>query len=63
MREAASPAAVAHWVDLYPDLSLPLVELQRPWATRNPEVPMRAAGSPGKLAFALHDEPATAARI
>jgi hypothetical protein len=63
MREVASPATVAHWVDFYPDLSLPLVKLQRPGATRKSEVPVPAAGTPGKLAFALNDEPMPAARV
>ena len=63
MREVAGPAAIAHWVDFYPDLSLPLVELQRPRATRNPEVPVAAAGTPSKAAFALNDKPAPAARV
>jgi hypothetical protein len=63
MRELASPAAVAHGVDFYPDPSLPLVKLERPRATRNPEVPVPAAGTPCKLAFALNDEPVPAARL
>ena len=63
MREVASPAAVAHRVDFYPDPSLPLVKLQRPRTTRNPEVPVPAAGTPRKLACALNDEPMVAARV
>ena len=63
MREVASPTAVTQWVDLHPDLSLPLVELERPRAPRNSEVPVPAAGTPSKLAFALNDEPVPAARV
>jgi hypothetical protein len=61
VREVARPAAVAHWVDFHPDLSLPLVQLQGAVATGDPEVPVTTPGAPCEFAFPLDDESVPAA--
>ncbi len=61
--EGANPACIAQRMNFHPDSVPPFVQLERPWAARNPKVPVAAAGASSQLALVPDDEAATAALL